>query len=416
MKARSKLGSGWLRSVKSSLVVKNVCARSNESSNGLPRRHVAAQHLEVVGPEIRCRDPQAAARLARQRHVGQLERPLQRLLLGGDRHLQLVHDTRVLGLRRGALAEQEVAADLHLRGERLAGGVQRANVEDSIAGAGDLVLDVASIHLDDRDLHSVRLQRRAGRGPADAERFDARGQPKLHAAGDAAQRVRIGADKQTYGFRRPQPRAARRAEEARQGVALPAAGFDAQQLLAGERGHAIDEEPRPLAARSGVGNRAGERFDLELEAAVRDRGHAHGGEADAEWSLNLVDVLGEHGRCVVRSQRRRVDDRREDHGLRIDALGALRRPRTAVHPAEQAREDRGQQLVDRALEVGRQRAVDRELDRLPVAVGGEPYAIEQRTEARRRLRPPIARLLERPSPIVELLPHAGRVGGVEYEP
>src|SRR5262249_49846244 len=140
---------------------------------------------------------------------------------------------------------------------------------------------------------------------------------------DAGQRLWIGAGEQPDGFRCLQALATRVGEQAGHGVPLPAAGFDAQQLLPGRGPDAVDEQTRALAALGGVGNRAGVGLDLELEAAVRYRRHAHGGQPDAERTLDLIDVLREHRARIVGREPRRVDDGREDDRLRLDALRPL---------------------------------------------------------------------------------------------
>jgi len=103
-------------------VVKNDCARSKESSTGIRARHVAAEGLRGVGPEVRRGVPRDAGGLAGHRPIRQPERPLERLLLGGKRHFDLVHETAVSRLRGHPVSEQEVATDLHLRRERASGG------------------------------------------------------------------------------------------------------------------------------------------------------------------------------------------------------------------------------------------------------------------------------------------------------
>ena len=82
------------------------------------------------------------------------------------------------------------------------------NLEDTIAVAGDLILDVTAVHVDDRHRRSVGREGRAGCGPGCAQCFHARGQTKLHVTGDRAEGVRIGARNETHGLRRPQPLAA----------------------------------------------------------------------------------------------------------------------------------------------------------------------------------------------------------------
>src|SRR5205085_4844241 len=109
-------------------------------------------------------------------------------------------------------------------------------------------------------------------------------------------------------------------------------------------------------------------------------------QSDAERSLDLVDLLGERGARVVRGERGR--DGYEDGGAGVDSFGPrARRGRAASTLGAQAREQRGEQLVDRGAQIRGQCPVDGELDGLAAAGLRDAQAVEQRAEARRHPRP-----------------------------
>src|SRR5438094_8001917 len=99
----------------------------------------------------------------------------------------------------------------------------------------------------------------------------------------------------------------------------------------------------------------------------------------------------------------------------VDALGPLLHVSRSARAAE-PREDGGEQLVDDALEIPGELAIDRELDGAAWPLRVEREAVVERGHRRDRLRPPRLRFAQAFLPGGDLLRGELRVGGVEDQP
>ena len=153
----------------------------------------------------------------------------------------------------------------------------------------------------------------------------------------------------------------------------------------------------------------------ELEPHLGGRPQADRLDAESERSLRLVHVLRELRLRVVGGQGGGGQRLLKNGGMRVELL--RRRAGVgcgAMQP--QSTERCGDELADELLEIRRQGAVHRELDRGLAALGSGLEARIQGGHGGHRLRPTRPGLIEGVPEGRELLTHAGCVLGVDHEP
>src|SRR5262249_20820216 len=334
------------------------------------------------------------AGLAGQGEIAQRECRARGLLLGDEDHLDAIDDAGILLLPGDPVAEEEADRKGSRRCQRLAGGVERAEVEDPVARADDLIADRSAGRAGDHERGAVALGLHARLRMRDRQRLGPGRKLQLDMAGDVLELTRVDARDEAHDLARFHPLGRGALERAGLAVALAAAGFRSQQFLTRLRLHAVDEEAGPLRLLGDVRDGAGEAVDDQLEADRGVRPEANLTETEPERPLDLIDLLGERRGGIERAKRGRRGARPEDERAQVDAFGDLRRLFRRTHPAE-SRQDGAKQLVEDALEIFRERAIDRELDGTARALRVEREAVEQRRHRRRRLRPARLRFAQR---------------------
>src|SRR5207249_3955008 len=97
-----------------------------------------------------------------------------------------------------------------------------------------------------------------------------------------------------------------------------------EELPAGRRSDAVDEEARATSVAGHVRDPAGEAVDHQLEPHVGVGPQTNGLDAEAERSPRLLDLLREGRPRVVRGHRARSERRLERQRVLLEALAGRR--------------------------------------------------------------------------------------------